>query len=298
MRSLYLQLLQDCHDADARSGLQPQAASALVRLPPEIRTSIFDYVLGHQWVYPNNHSYNSLLRSQSYGKRLVCSCGKQRVSNHESCSLGPLYLDLFLTCRWVYREALPIFWSTNLFCLQDREVVSSFFKSLRPHQRNLIRSLRLHIENFLGTAHVGWDPAVTNLIWDALSRLQRIQLIIGYYNSPCLPENGRRHRESHLSDFILKVSTLPLKSATVWIRNAKLDKGTFNETHSPNEAVSIEVCAKRIERMLLDKDYVRDQCEKQKSLDQVWARTRTEVSLQRRTVELQRALSSNPYRYI
>lgn len=210
------------------------------------------------------------------------------------CDSAPLRLDLLSTCRKVHNEAFYVFWSTSLFRFDDRITLSQFYKFLAPRQRISIRRVRLYIENFLGTSHVGWDPALTRTIWESFSNLRHLELLIAFYTSPSLPENGRRRRESHLSEFILNLAAIPLASAYVWIGRAKLDDKTFNETHEPGDKACSEVCAERIRKMLLDVAYARDQCAKQKVLDDDWARMQGELQLG--PLGVQRGLSSNPYR--
>ena len=256
--------------------------------------NIYEHVLGHQYIYPNNLGLTYRILPISDRKCFVCTCQHRTTQIHQSCTPDPrLHCDLLATCRQIYSEAFPVFWSTNTFCLQDREIVSGLFRSLKPHQRHSIRKIRLFLRNFLGTSHVGWDPAVSRIIWDTMSGLQRLELFISYYHSTCLPENGKRPRESHLSGFVLKLSALTFKSAKVWIENATWDRITFNETHDVFGEMSPRICAERIERMLLDKDYAHDQCEKQKALDESWARSKRDVG---GALGFQRALSSNPYR--
>ena len=255
--------------------------------------NIYDYVLGHQYIYPNNHCYVSRIISISHRKCFACNCENRATQLHDYCSMENLHLDLLVTCRQTYTEACRVFWTTNNFCFQDRDIVSNFYRSLTPPQRNSIRKIRLYIENFLGTSHVGWESAISNQIWYSLSGLQKLEMVIGYYHSTCLPENGKRHRESHLSEFILKLAALNIRSVIVRIDKATWDRSTFNETHDLNGEISTEVCAKRIEKMLLDKNYAHDQCAKQRSLDETWARTQQDII---GVPRFQRSLSSNPYR--
>ena len=270
--------------------------SSILRLPPEIRTKIYNYVLGSQRIYPNNHYYEMNSLSKPFRRCFVCRCENHVLEIHQACDLDQLHLDLLVTCRQIHSEVFPLFWSSNLFCLQDRLILSSFIKHLRPYQRRLIRRLRLYMENYLGTPTLFWDPAATNAIWDTLSNVRHLQLIIAYYKSPYRSGPSERHRESHLSDFILKLSTSPLQSVEVRIGAASLDEHTFNETHDPAEGLSTEVCAERIQKMLLDKIYARSQCTMQKLLDEAWTRQYTKNAHQKGLSGIRQGLQSNPYR--
>ena len=136
-------------------------------------------MLGHRYIFPDvpqPHRGNRLSPP-----RLVCNCGRARDRNPHSvhwrtgCSAERLHLELLSTCRQTYTEVFPILWSTNFFCFDKSETMSLVFQNLLPHQKALIRNVRIDMNKFVTRRE--WTAHFKVVDLKSLQDLRRIQLV-------------------------------------------------------------------------------------------------------------------------
>lgn len=136
------------------------------------------------YIYPNVRPAN--VRPSPYPPLLVCDCDGARDqrahSRHRACWPQRLYYYLLCTCHQIYTEAFPIFWSTNTFCFEHSAVMSLIFQKWLPHQKALIRNVRLDIMFFVLDDE--WETHLKGASLASLQCLERIHIVThGAYTS-------------------------------------------------------------------------------------------------------------------
>ena len=131
------------------------------------------------YIFPNDLPQLSPGSSGSRKPRVLCDCGEardQKIHFHRGCELKFMHhLGLLSTCRQVYSEAFPIFWSTNIFCFDVGVIMSRAFKYLLPHQKSLIRNIRIDINWFILDRE--WNEHLKLVDLASLPGLRQIQII-------------------------------------------------------------------------------------------------------------------------
>ena len=128
-------------------------------------------------IYPNVRPANA--RPSPYPPLLVCDCDRARDQKahgrRTACWSQRLYYYLLCTCRQIYTEAFPIFWSTNTFCFENSAVMSSIFQKWLPYQKALIRNVRLDIGAFV--LDHDWETHLKGADLPSLQRLEQICIV-------------------------------------------------------------------------------------------------------------------------
>ena len=102
--------------------------SPLLRLPPEIRTDIWKYVLGGK-------TFRAIYHSQCTDLfKFLCPLSEA----HNATAL-------LRTCRQIYAEAALMPLLLNNFCVQDGFSTYYALRNLKPHQRKHITSIRIEV---------------------------------------------------------------------------------------------------------------------------------------------------------
>lgn len=244
--------------------------SPLLRLPAELRDSIYGYILGHRRIFLSG----------------------QHV-RHRSLTAGSVQLSLLQICRQIHSEALPILWSTNTFCFKDATAFTRFFPERTLYQLTLLRNLCLYL-GWFGHSLTEGRLHLDESIWQYLRGIHSVELHIETYSPRCetslpsLTATGQikpdsKLHEGHVSDFLIELAKSPLQSAKVVIQHLEDSRKQYHD-QGKQEA---EECGKReyaeqLRKMLLDKEYARDEIARQKSCDDAWAeRQKQREELQR-----------------
>lgn len=82
-------------------------SSPLLRLPPEIKSMIFSYALGQHDIHIGYSTSRAKYKVRVEGNR------------------NKTGLAILRTCRQVYAEAHPVFWSMNKFMFSDSTALGS-----------------------------------------------------------------------------------------------------------------------------------------------------------------------------
>ena len=142
---------------------------------------IYGYVLGHMYIYP--WANRTRRRRSPYPPLLVCDCDgarDQRAHGRDTaCWPQRLFYYLLCTCRQIHAEAFPVFWSTNTFCFEHSTIMSLVFKNWLPHQKALIRTVRLDINWFV--LNVDWKTNLRAVDLASLPSLDQIHIITHSY---------------------------------------------------------------------------------------------------------------------
>ena len=130
------------------------------------------------YIYPNVRQVNQ--RTSPYPPPLlVCDCDGARDQpahgRRTACFHQRLYYHLLCTCRQIHTEAFPLFWSTNTFCFEDSAVMPVTFQKWLPHQKALIRKIRLDIAWFF--LNDEWESHLKGANLASLQSLERIHII-------------------------------------------------------------------------------------------------------------------------
>ena len=128
-------------------------------------------------IYPNSPQQHR--GPSEYPPLLVCDCdGARDLKDHgrnTACWPQRLYFQLLVTCRQIYTEAFPVFWSTNIFCFEYSDIMSLVFQNLLPHQKALIKHVRLDIMWFVMNHQWKQNLKAANL--SSLQSLQKIDIV-------------------------------------------------------------------------------------------------------------------------
>ena len=129
------------------------------------------------YIYPNVRPANQT--PSPYPPLLVCDCDGARDQlahgRRTACWPQRLYYYLLCTCRQIYTEAFPRFWSTNTFCFEHSAIMSSIFQKWLPHQTALIRNVRLDIKLFV--LDDSWKKHLKGASLESLQRLEQIHIV-------------------------------------------------------------------------------------------------------------------------
>ncbi|KAG9201577.1 hypothetical protein G6514_005584 [Epicoccum nigrum] len=106
--------------------VQANQQSPLLRLPTELRTKIWSYVLG-----------STIYRGKGYS----CTGDDQFVPRDRSISL-----TLLQTCRQIYSETTMLPFTLNIFSVGKFRCIRSGFKLMKLHQRRSIKHIRLELD--------------------------------------------------------------------------------------------------------------------------------------------------------
>ena len=108
--------------------VRQNSLSPLLRLPAEIRTLIWEHTLG--------------------GMRVLCSLYMGvyfRPENSKDPNHFRFHADrqlaLLRVCRQIYNETATVTFSANLFCFCGRSALEAVWKSMRPAQRDAVKSM-------------------------------------------------------------------------------------------------------------------------------------------------------------
>jgi hypothetical protein len=112
--------------AYTRNSVQANQQSPLLRLPTELRTKIWTYVLG-----------STIYRGKGY----TYTGEAQFVPRDRSIGLS-----LLQTCRQVYSETTMLPFALNIFSVGKFRCIRSGFKTMKSHQRNSIKHIRLELD--------------------------------------------------------------------------------------------------------------------------------------------------------
>ena len=112
--------------AYTRNSVQANQQSPLLRLPTELRTKIWSYVLGSTIYRGKGYSYTG---------------DDQFVPVDRSISL-----TLLQTCRQIYSETTMLPFTLNIFSVGKFRCVRSGFRIMRSHQRKSIKHIRLELD--------------------------------------------------------------------------------------------------------------------------------------------------------
>ena len=129
------------------------------------------------YIYPNAAQPHRI--PSPYPPLLVCDCDGARDQKAHgrdtACWAQRLYYHLLCTCRQVYMEAFPVFWSTNTFCFEHSAVMSLVFQKWLPHQKALIKNVRLDINWFALNGEWKTHLRAADLV--SLPRLKKIYIV-------------------------------------------------------------------------------------------------------------------------
>lgn len=159
-------------------------------------------------------------------------------------------LTVLRSCRQIYVEANQILWTTNTFSFGYEAAFQRFMMTRNIHQKRLIRNLRMHMDFELGSRQ-GWNSSLNMSVVRSLSGLQTLRLYIvhnlptDFYHSYFSRNNSLFIRSFY--EGLYRLSTLPLNSAEIALRNAHYRNSEEHWTQSQRDDV-----AGHLQRMLLD----------------------------------------------
>ena len=177
-------------------------------IPAEIRAKIFTYVLGDDTIYTNHRKEPGVRKPIAYGS---IPCNRH-------------YYALLQTCRAIYAEAHPIFWSTNIFHFAHPTTFKTWMEARIAHEKRLIRRmhLRLDLSNHpdSGVMPDVWNAVLFPRVIQSLPGLRDLGVSVNHvrYIAP----EGQRKREFTVKSLFrgtrkgfLGFAVLPLREVVV-----------------------------------------------------------------------------------
>ena len=152
-RRLTISSLAGTREAKPQTSLQPQAR-LFSKLPPEIRQSIFGYVvagntlhitrmplrLGHVTCFEPWNTDRSF--HKCWGMEVLGSTLYHGPFDKNRCNDLDGLLNLLKTCRRIYSETIDLLYTGNTFDTNTPVCMTLFFDAVLPHRFNMIRSLQ------------------------------------------------------------------------------------------------------------------------------------------------------------
>ena len=157
------------------------------------------------YIYPNGHLPH--LTPSPYPPLLVCDCDgardQQAHGRDTACWPQRLYYHLLCTCRQIYTEAFPLLWSTNTFCFEHSATMSLVLQKWLPHQKALIKNIRLDINWFVLNGEWKTHLKAANLA--SLPGLKHIHIVTHTEMEPGPLTTRLQRRRSRLVKFIYEM---------------------------------------------------------------------------------------------
>ncbi|KAL9002919.1 MAG: hypothetical protein Q9188_004174 [Gyalolechia gomerana] len=115
---------------------EPSSSFPLLKLPPELRMMVYKYHFSQK---PDhlNAIYCATPKTCGVGQ---FTCGSAHVNDDV-----PLQM-LWVSCKTVYYEAMPIFFSTRKFKFENIERLGEFLTTIGPYHRQHLTSIGFHYE--------------------------------------------------------------------------------------------------------------------------------------------------------
>ena len=136
------------------------------------------------YIYPGARPPHQI--PSPYPPLFVDDCdGARYQMDHDGrfdCWSQPLDYDLLCTCRQVYREAFPLLWSTNTFCFERSPSMSLAFQKWLPHQKALIKNIRLDINGLVVDDE--WKTHIKKTNLPSLQGLKQMHIVTYTFPTP------------------------------------------------------------------------------------------------------------------
>lgn len=258
-----------------RNNTLSNASSPLLKLPPEIKNSIYELVLGGNYIHveavkDKPHQYRlwqcAATVSDTAAQQDFDSSGElpaQKFDPHKNCSwrwdpaFVPVHLsfDLVLTCREIYAEARDILYTTNTLSFQDPKLLCKFILDASNHggHNAAIRHLRVAMGIRRRREEEAWNVAFRT-ISQSLSGLLSIHIYIEqiiWNNARYLPSMGKK--KTFLTA-IEDLKALKLTDMTLIVD----DYGRWPDGESAWNHTKKQEWARMVKASVLDKDAVVD----------------------------------------
>lgn len=170
-----------------------------------------------------------------------------------------MHLTVLRASRQIYVEANRVLWTTNTFSFDDGPSLGEFTKTMKPHQKQLIRNLRF--EMCWSSANVmPWNSALSMALVKSFTGLQTLRLQILCNLEKDRWDHNKDHfvRLSTYTEGIRRLSILPLQSTEIVVRSAVPTRLEFFGLHRVANPDGLwqkgdwKRCAEDLKALLLD----------------------------------------------